>query len=285
MHGMKIKNRSIKASRGFMHMRYIIHIHFLAFAAIFIGFIGLVGLINPVSLIGLLRPTSFIRLIPTAEASLGAGNSPLMNLNSGLVGYWTFDGQDTNWATGQTFDRSGNKNTGTMTSMTSSTVPVSGKIGHAFRFDGVNDRINLPTDSIGTNTVTVCAWIKPKNTESIGGFVSNARFMLINYNFGASLLLSSDGLITFVASAISITPNVWQHICGVRLSSGTGSVYINGSQSGSSGNTGTPVTGFGLGIGADGNGDNPFSGLIDDVRIYNRALSATEVQRLYQMGR
>ena len=42
MHGMEIKNRSIKASRGFMHMRYIIHIHFLAFAAIFIGLIGLI---------------------------------------------------------------------------------------------------------------------------------------------------------------------------------------------------------------------------------------------------
>src|SRR3989344_9064506 len=163
MHGMKIKNRSIKASRGFMHMRYIIHIHFLAFAAIFIGFIGLVGLINPVSLIGLLRPTSFIRLIPTAEASLGAGNSPLMNLNSGLVGYWTFDGQDTNWATGQAFYLSGNKNTGTLTNMSMATTPVAGKIGQAFRFRAANnyDFIRIGTTfDVSALPFTISAWVK-----------------------------------------------------------------------------------------------------------------------------
>jgi len=63
--------------------------------------ISLICLIGLISLMGLMSPISFIRSVPTAEASLGAGNSPLMSLNSGLVGYWTFDGQDTNWATGQ----------------------------------------------------------------------------------------------------------------------------------------------------------------------------------------
>lgn len=52
---------------------------------------------------------------------------------SGLVGYWTFDGKDTNWNTNKTNDLSGNGNIGTMVSMSTTTSPVVGKIGRALR--------------------------------------------------------------------------------------------------------------------------------------------------------
>jgi hypothetical protein len=53
--------------------------------------------------------------------------SPVSNLTSGLVGYWTFDGKDTPWTSssaGTATDRSGNGNTGTLTNMSRSTSPI-----------------------------------------------------------------------------------------------------------------------------------------------------------------
>ena len=61
------------------------------------------------------------------------------DIQSGLVGYWTFDGKDTSWTnstTATTLDKSGNGNTGTLTNMLQSTAPVPGKIGQALKFDG-----------------------------------------------------------------------------------------------------------------------------------------------------
>ena len=64
----------------------------------------------------------------------------------GLVGYWTFDGQDTIWSsetTGATTDVSGNGNHGTLQNMSRSSSPASGISGQALKFDGVNDYVNM----------------------------------------------------------------------------------------------------------------------------------------------
>jgi hypothetical protein len=61
----------------------------------------------------------------------------------------------------------------------------------------------------------------------------------------------------------------------------TASLYINGSLSTSTAFSGLTYGTSNLGIGADPGGGNSFSGLIDEVRIYNRALSAAEVAALY----
>src|SRR3989338_2640061 len=74
-------------------------------------------------------------------------NAPQTTLNtSGLVGYWTFDGADTPWTSSTaatTLDKSGNNNTGTLTSMNRATSPTEGKIGQALNFDGSNDYVNI----------------------------------------------------------------------------------------------------------------------------------------------
>jgi hypothetical protein len=62
-----------------------------------------------------------------------------------------------------------------------------------------------------------------------------------------------------------------------------GSIYING-EFNSSGNTGTPVSGYGLALGNDQSNSYPWSGNLDDLRIYNRALTAEEISQLYQLG-
>src|SRR3989344_1696710 len=71
------------------------------------------------------------------SGAVRVASSPTQSLTSGLVGYWTFDGNHTNWGTNKTNDRSGSGNTGTMTSMSTTTSPVAGKAGQGLKFDGV----------------------------------------------------------------------------------------------------------------------------------------------------
>jgi hypothetical protein len=199
------------------------------------------------------------------------------DITTGLVGWWKFDeGTGTTTA-----DSSGNNNTGTLNNDPTWTT---GKYGNAISFDGTNDYIYLASDTVSTNTITVCAWMYPKVLNQWRMIIGNARFFFGVSNANNSLALFSDSSkYNAVASANnSISLNIWQHICGVRLSDGSTSLYINGTQSGTSGNSGIPVIGFGLAIGAaDVFGDYTFNGLIDEVRIYNRALAASEVLELY----
>jgi hypothetical protein len=68
---------------------------------------------------------------------------------TGLVGYWSFDGKDMDWGANRATDLSGQVNHGMLINMSTSSSPVIGISGQAFKFDGVNDRIltinSLPT--------------------------------------------------------------------------------------------------------------------------------------------
>jgi hypothetical protein len=69
---------------------------------------------------------------------LGAVNIAHSNviISNGLVGYWTFDGGSIDWHTNTVRDMSGQGNTGTLVSMSTSSSPTPGKIGQALNFDG-----------------------------------------------------------------------------------------------------------------------------------------------------
>ena len=75
---------------------------------------------------------SLAPLPSSASAVMGGANTT--SITSGLVGYWTMDGTDTNWKTGTMTDRSGMGNTGTLVGMSTSTSPVAGKVGQALKF-------------------------------------------------------------------------------------------------------------------------------------------------------
>jgi len=204
--------------------------------------------------------------------------------NNGLVGYWKFD----EGAGVKAMDYSGNGNTGTITGATW----TSGKLGQALSFNGTSDLVNTGSDLYGTGTFTVCAWAKPKSTAAwvLKAISGNGRSFFDNINTGSNnyWILSSDGGANTVWSATdALVLNTWQHVCGVRLSSGLATMYVNGAVSGSENqNSGTPETyGYATVIGASrSDATSPFDGLIDDVRIYNRALSQAEITALYQSG-
>src|SRR3989344_6109894 len=101
----------------------------------------------------------FIILNPQeASAALIVQAPKYIGLNSGLVGYWSFDGPDMN-AT-QALDRAGQGNNGTLTN---GPKPTLGRLGQALSFDGVDDYVTKSSANGTTNTpVSASAWIYPR---------------------------------------------------------------------------------------------------------------------------
>jgi hypothetical protein len=224
-----------------------------------------------------------------------------LTLSSGLVGYWPFDGKTTNWATGKTNDVSGNANTGTLTGMNLATSPVAGKIGQALKFNGTSQYISI-ADGSGTfapATFSISAWVKPSITLG-----SSQGVGLFGYNTGSTPTLdfelaASGASARWTSTGLSNTSQFY----GIgSLSAGTwylitlvydGSfkrVYVNGVEDShdAAAATGTLTASTLFTIGGDLHGSGGlaryFPGVIDDVRIYNRALSSSEVQALYHLG-
>ncbi|MDE2011185.1 MAG: LamG domain-containing protein [Patescibacteria group bacterium] len=244
-----------------------------------------------------------------APPVLGQTTSCTSGLSCGLVGWWTFDGKDTNWTSATaatTLDKSGNGNTGTLTNMNQSTSPVPGKIGQALQFNGSNQYISIGSANIPSceQTVSVSAWVKLTSLPASDGWVAS-RYTLYGSNYNLfylyltgtnhnqpayNAMVSASGGSHY--QAISSTPlllNQWYHIVGTSDGLSSVNLYVNGvATSGSfvdfNGYCGTYYSPS-IGSSFTSSAGNYFTGSIDDVRIYNRALSASEVQQLYNLGR
>ncbi|MBI2591682.1 MAG: hypothetical protein HYW34_03330 [Candidatus Brennerbacteria bacterium] len=205
---------------------------------------------------------------------------------SGLVGYWKFD--DGSGITA--LDSSGVGNTGTVVN---GPVWTAGKSAGALDFDGVDDYVsvaNSTTLNINGNVLTISAWIKP---DVVGGstnatFVRKAnitdKFILRNDALANGVTFVIDtGTNSFVTNVGTLQTGIWQLVTAIYDGSNM-RVHINASQVGSpTAKTGTLVSDTDpLYIGANGGTLQFFNGIIDEVRIYNRALSDSEVKQLYE---
>ncbi len=228
-------------------------------------------------------------------------NNPV-NLSSGLVGWWTFDGKDINWATNRATDKSGNGNTGTITNMSTTTSGVAGKVGQGLRFDGSDDYVNMGDKfnySNATDSYSFSVWIKT-TISGRRGILARGRSGAVHIPY--SLHIASDNTVEVFAwnqdgniaefqlfSATQINDNRWHQISFVHNGASDRRLYVDGSLEDSETNTlSTSLTGsdaFEIGRYNNMSNDTYFSGSIDDVRIYNRALSATEITQLYKMGK
>jgi len=205
--------------------------------------------------------------------------------NLGLVGYWSFNEGSGTTAT----DFSGNGNTGTLTN---GPTWVDGKRGKGLSFDGSDDYVALGSNSIftfGTNDFTASGWIYIRSATGIMNIFNvgsaSAGSYSLYWNNGNSKIQSvrygdtaDSGLTTQTLSV-----GQWYHVVATR-SSGAAKVYINGVlDSGASYSMGSITANTGA-IGNTWLSITTGNGSIDEVRIYNRALSATEVGALYNAG-
>ena len=214
----------------------------------------------------------------------------------GLCGYWSF-----NELTGATaYDYSGNENHGTLKPTYPSDVPsrVDGqnkKFGKALSFDGINDYVdcgNIDILNFGTHNFTLESWVYSQEvTTAWHNYIDNGylgatgRFRLAQSNAKKWEFLINNNIL---AGLEDILENRWYHVLGVRIVDNW-YIYINGllanSSTGAASWDVSPGDSLTFGQRSDQLGFFTFTGYIDEVRIYNRALSASEIMKHYELLR
>ncbi len=199
---------------------------------------------------------------------------------SGLVGWWTFDE-----GTGTTaYDSSGNGNNGSWhgTAGGTSGYYSAGKVGQwAGYFDGTDNYILMTSSSI-LSSFSVAAWINPTSLASRSDILGYAD-IFFNIQNGKICQYVAGVNSSYLCGNTSVPTSSWSFAVATWDGS-TEKIFYNGSLDGSVVLSGTPASWNSPDIGVCGSGCGflgYFPGLIDDVRIYNRALSPTEVQALY----
>jgi len=196
--------------------------------------------------------------------------------------YLPFDWDDGSYAR----DRSGYGNHGTIYGA----ARVGGKIGMALSFDGVDDYVDCGNEIKPINQITFGAWVKLTALNKRQCIIKKTR--VADNVYGFMLAVNNDNKIAYYIytdtwhGAWSFTTYVidtnWHHIMATWDGS-VMKVYIDGVQDPSTmALTGamagaTVPTWVGMEPFAYG---SPFSGIIDEVRIYNRALSQDEIRML-----
>jgi hypothetical protein len=205
------------------------------------------------------------------------------SLSSSLVGHWTFDGSR---LLQNVTDSSGAGNNAFLTSGFTSTTTAPGKFGQALSFDGSNDYVRIPSFShnIGTGDFTFSAWVYPRRVTtnyegvmSVGSFAPN-----MTVDSGATNQWGGfwgSGL----ASGSVLSTNTWYFLVMQREGT-TVRFYRNGVVEPTTHTVSTSMSNTTFQIGANGTGTGLCDCIIDEVRVYTRALSAAEIMRLYQLG-
>jgi outer membrane protein assembly factor BamB len=251
--------------------------------------IGRIGIMITLLLVGALSSAIHIQSAKTSE--------------NGLVGWWKFDESSGTTA----YDSSGSNNHGFLTD---GPTWASGKIGEALSFDGTDDYVNVPdSDSLDlTEALTATMWFKPAITIT----PDNPWFYSLlmkwhgigdQWRTGYGIQIKEEGKISFLrghgsgeASGIggiahTWIANEWYHVAityDASLPSGNGKIYVNGVFESQDDET-RPIAINTLSLCIN---NDPFElwhpqvkffpGVIDDVRIYNRALNEEEIRGLAQ---
>ncbi len=218
------------------------------------------------------------------------------DLASGLVGHWKLDETSGTTAT----DSSAGGNNGTMAGgLDAGTDSAAGKVSTALDFDGTDDYVETAADAAYSLTsMTLAAWVYIPSTLP-AGFATilehdrggNNMFALAkrpsgdNHDF--NFQWAGWGGNPSLRSTTAATTDTWIHVVGTfDYATADAHFYINGVLESTDLNGKLPIVGsnFDIRIGRTNNDIEPWKGRIDDVRIYDRALSAADVDNLYRNG-
>ncbi len=225
--------------------------------------------------------TAFLISVPTAFA------------DPNLVSWWKFDE-----GTGSTAYDSAGDNNGVVYGATWTTGQISG----ALDFDGSDDYVSVPDNNSldMDNQMTITAWVRlnansgistvvgkqPSGTASMGAS-GNYAFMIYSDTLILSHQTSTDRTeVLYESIPHSVAAEVWQHVAVTLKEGDSVNFYINGFPAGTS----PQNQSFGiinnepLRIGKTKGDVDWFDGAIDDVRIYNRALSEEEIRQMHRQG-
>ena len=213
----------------------------------------------------------------------GGGSIPSDTLTRGLVGYWPMD----EGSGGNVYDSSDYANNGSTTPGVLSTW-TKGKVGGALSFDGTNDSVSVPSSSsfaIGTGDFTYSLWVKFNafnNYQWLVGAATGNNLDIAFDNLNKRLYVYLSGGGEYFNSWTPATGN-WYYVLVTR-SAGNLKMYIDGTQIGTTQTATNSISQDGIVMGKQFDNSYYLKGLIDEVRIYNRALSAEEIRYHYNRG-
>ncbi|MBN2834984.1 MAG: LamG domain-containing protein, partial [Candidatus Delongbacteria bacterium] len=202
--------------------------------------------------------------------------------SSGLVGYWTFDDSNAN-------DFTGNHN-GTVVG-DGVTFPA-GKVGNAVNFSIGSSFIKIP--SFNTENITVEAWVNSTGYGYYTSMVTKNYYetgwsspwttwsLWFNENTANPGTISSQWS---TASPEAVSMNEWHHMA-FTYDGSVVKIYVNGAEKNSYEPTGGSITQTdgNIYIGKPEFANHSFTGSIDEVAIWDNALSGSDILRHYQNG-
>ena len=200
---------------------------------------------------------------------------------TGLVAGYAFDEA----AGATTADASGNGNVGTVSGAAWSTQ---GRNGGALSFDGTNDLVSIADAATLdlTTGMTLEAWVFPTSLGSAWrttifkhGSADLVYGLYANRNTGVpNAQVFVGGSARVVNGSGGLAPSTWSHLAATYDGAAI-RIYVNGVETGVVGRTGAIATSTGaLSIGGNTIWAEWFVGRIDDVRVYNRALTPAQIQ-------
>lgn len=199
---------------------------------------------------------------------------------SGLVSWWPGDGDPTDMA---------GPNSGTFTAGTY----ASGEIGQAFSFDGVNDSVSVP-DSASLQALSTAfsveAWVNPAALPAVDPYYDTAivreeslsGFALVTKANRFGLWIGTGGGLGVLATGLPAVPGNWYHVAGTYDGSNA-RLYVNGELQGIQ-PAAMLTMNKALNIGSCRGTGRFFNGLLDEVRVYSRALTSDEIRGISRSG-
>lgn len=168
--------------------------------------------------------------------------------------------------------------------------------GGCLGFDGVDDRVQAGTgnDYFPLYNFSVCAWIKTPGLAT--GMTENGIFSLTyglvleidSYNHPTLRLDNGSAIVNIVDGVSRLNDNQYHYICAT-VSNGQANLFVDGAVKAAQsvvwpGTTQWPTNACNIGMDNNNSSKYIFNGLIDEVRIYNRALSPDEIANQYKDG-
>ncbi len=203
----------------------------------------------------------------------------------GLSGYWKLDETSGSVAADSTaYGRNG--------TVTGTPVWVAGKVGNALQVNSTT-YMSVPSLMGSPKNVTLAAWGNLTGIDSSGAeLVSLGDYIAIRLDEGGStkMFFYNGSSWDFVSVSQTFLNKGWHHFAAVfNDDANTVMLYIDGSQVASATtNVTIPYSGLGTSLVVGRHGNNKtgwnFTGKIDDVRIYSRALCPTEIQQIKASG-